>query len=182
MTRSLESRDVDERQPRSGSGSPPRRAGPRAFQPRRGGPAERIGTRFEGRRPVVIAGIVWLAGFLVVALCLIAGLLIGHWASRGAPSKQVVELKGLPASASLPASTTAPSSSSTATKSSGAKAAGNSKAEEEAEEKTEAKESAAEKAPPPAAKKVNLNKLSKSSGKKHQEEIEANGAAPIETG
>jgi hypothetical protein len=118
----------------------------------------------------------------VLALCLIAGLLIGHWASRGAPSKQVVELKGLPASASLPASTTAPSSSSTATKSGGAKAAGNSKAEEEAEERTEARESAAEKAPPPAAKKVNLNKLSKSTGKKHQEEIEANGAAPIETG
>jgi hypothetical protein len=118
----------------------------------------------------------------VLALCLIAGLLIGHWASQGTPSKQVVELKGLPASTALPASSTAPASSSTTTKSTGAKAAASSKAEEEAEEKAEAKETAAEKAPPPAAKKVNLNKLSKSTGKKHQEEIEASGAAPIETG
>lgn len=117
----------------------------------------------------------------VLALCLIAGLLIGHWATQGAPSKQVVELRGLPSSASLPASSTVPATATPA-KSSGSKAAASSKAEEEAEEKTEAKETAAEKAPPPEAKKVNLKKLSKTTGKKHQEEIEANGAAPIETG
>jgi hypothetical protein len=117
----------------------------------------------------------------VLALCLIAGLLIGHWATQGgAPSKQVIELKGLPASASLPASSAA-TGASTTTKSTG-KSAAATKAEEEAEEKTEAKETAAEKAPPPEAKKVNLSKLSKSTGKKHQEEINANGAAPIETG
>jgi hypothetical protein len=119
----------------------------------------------------------------VLALCLIAGLLIGHWATQsGAPSKQIVELKGLPAAAALPASSAPASSSSSATKASSGKAAGVSKAEEEAEEKGEAKETSAEKAPPPQAKKVNLNKLSKSTGKKHVEEIEANGAAPIETG
>jgi hypothetical protein len=115
----------------------------------------------------------------VLALCLIAGLLIGHWASGSAPSKQVVELKGLPSGTVLP---TASGAASSATPAKAAKAASSAKAEEEAEEKTEAKETAAEKAPPPAAKKVNLNKLSKTTGKKHIEEVEANGAAPIETG
>lgn len=114
----------------------------------------------------------------VLALCLIAGLLIGHWASGHTPSKQVVEIKGLPAGAALPAAA-APAAQ---TKSSAAKAASSAKAEEEAEEKGEAKESAAEKAPPPPAKKVNLNKLSKTTGKQHIKEIEASGAAPIETG
>lgn len=118
----------------------------------------------------------------VLALCLIAGLLIGHWATQGGvPSKQIVELKGLPAGTGV-SGAAAPTSPSTAPKASSSKSAGATKAEEEAEEKTEAKETAAEKAPPPEAKKVNLNKLSKTTGKKHIEEIEANGAAPIETG
>jgi len=115
----------------------------------------------------------------LLALCLIAGLLIGHWASGHTPSKQVVEIKGLPTGAALPA----PAAPATQTKAHSTKgASSSSKAEQEEEEKGEAKETAAEKAPPPAAKKVNLNKLSKTTGKKHIEEIEANGAAPIETG
>jgi hypothetical protein len=115
----------------------------------------------------------------VLALCLIAGLLIGHWATGGGPSKQVVELKGLPAGTALPA---ASGTGASPAKAGASKAASSAKAEEEAEEKTEAKETAAEKAPPPPPKKVNLTKLSKSTGKKHIQEIEANGAAPIETG
>jgi hypothetical protein len=118
----------------------------------------------------------------VLALCLIAGLLIGHWASQGGtPSKQVVEIKGLPTGAVLPASS-APASSSTSTKTSSSNSTGASKAEEEAEEKGEAKETAAEKAPPPPAKKVDIKKLSTTTGKKHAEEINALGAQPIETG
>jgi hypothetical protein len=117
----------------------------------------------------------------VLALCLIAGLLIGHWASGHGPSKQVVELRGLPSGTALPAASGG-AAASTPAKSGSAKAANAAKAEEEAEEKAEAKETAAEKAPPPPAKKVNLSKLSKSTGKKHIQEIEANGAAPIETG
>lgn len=116
----------------------------------------------------------------VLALCLVAGLLIGHWASGNAPSKQVVELKGLPSGTSLPTSAATSGTSTQAGKSSSPTAA--SKKAEEAEEAAEAKETAAEKAPPAPAKKVNLNKLSKTTGKKHIEEIEANGAAPIETG
>src|SRR5271155_3408266 len=43
--------------------------------------------------------------FAVLLLCLIVGLLVGHWVSQGAsaPSKQVVEVKGLSAPAATPA-------------------------------------------------------------------------------
>ena len=56
---------------------------------------------------------------------------------------------------------------------------------QEAKEKAEGEhETAKEKAPPPAPKKATskINKLSKTHGKKHQEEINALGAEPIETG
>ena len=48
-----------------------------------------------------------LLGLLaVLVLCLIAGLLVGHWASQGGtkvPAKQVVEVKGLSGLAAAPA-------------------------------------------------------------------------------
>ena len=48
-----------------------------------------------------------LLGLLaVLVLCLIAGLLVGHWASQGStkvPAKQVVEVKGLSGLAAAPA-------------------------------------------------------------------------------
>ena len=51
------------------------------------------------------SGVVSLLAVLV--LCLIAGLLIGHWASQGnkTPAKQVVEVKGLSGLAAAPAAT-----------------------------------------------------------------------------
>ena len=122
----------------------------------------------------------------VLVLCLIAGLLVGHWASQGngskVPAKQVVEVKGLSGLAAAPAAvattpTSTPATTPTETKST---------AKEEAEAaKAAAKETKSEKAPPPKPVKVapkTIKKLTESSGKKHQEEINALGAQPIETG
>jgi hypothetical protein len=122
----------------------------------------------------------WLLLLSVLLLCLIAGLLIGHWAtSKQTAGPSVVKVEGLGA---LPATAAPASTTPAATPSSSSKAS----AKEEAEAAKEAaKETKAEKAPPPAPKKVaptTLQKLSKSTGKKHAEEVNALGAQPIETG
>ena len=120
----------------------------------------------------------------VLLMCLLVGLLVGHWAAQGGAGSQnaVIRVEGLSglgvAAAGSPPSTAAPSSSAA----SPAKSAAPSEAAEAAEGE---KETAAEKAPPPKAVVINktkLNKLTKSTGKKHQKEINALGAAPIETG
>jgi hypothetical protein len=119
----------------------------------------------------------------VLALCLIAGLLIGHWATgKQAPAAPTtIKVEGLQgAAAAAPTSGTA--STPTATPTESTKSSGKEEAEAA---KAAAKETPAEKAPPPAPKKVSkteLQKLSSTSGKKHHEEIEAHGAEPIETG
>ncbi len=125
-----------------------------------------------------------LLGLLsVLLMCLIVGLLVGHWVTQGKSSSgpQVVEIKGL-SGVPAAAATAAPSSTPAA----GASASSKSTAKEEAEESKEAaKETKAEKAPPPPPVKVTpakLQKLSTSTGKKHQEEINSLGAQPIETG
>jgi hypothetical protein len=120
----------------------------------------------------------------VLLLCLVTGLLVGHWVTQGkASGPQVVKIEGLsgvPAAAatSAPASTT-PTASSTP-------AVSKATEKEEAEESKEAaKETKAEKAAPPAPVKVTpskLKKLSTTTGKQHQEEVNALGAQPIETG
>ncbi len=126
-------------------------------------------------------GLFALLGVLV--LCLIVGLLVGHWVGQGnkTPAKQVVEVKGLSGLAAAPAATTTPAAT-TSTSTSGAKET----AKEAAEAKqAAAKETKAEKAPPPAPKKVaptKIKKLTNSSGKQHQKEINELGATPIETG
>jgi hypothetical protein len=126
-----------------------------------------------------------LLGLLaVLVLCLIAGLLVGHWVSQGnkTPAKQVVEVKGLSGLAAAPAAaTTAPTSTTSTTP---AETKPNAKAEAE-EAKAAAKETKAEKAPPAKPVKVapaKIKKLTNSSGKQHQEEINALGNQPIETG
>jgi hypothetical protein len=125
-----------------------------------------------------------LLGLLsVLLMCLIVGLLVGHWVTQGnAPGKQVVEVKGLsaaPAAAAAPTPTTKPAASTPASST-------KSSAKAEAEEaKAEKKETKAEKAPPPPPVKVTptkLKKLSNTTGKQHQEEINSLGAQPIETG
>ena len=126
-----------------------------------------------------------LLGLLsVLLLCLIVGLLVGHWVTQGKSSTgpQVVEVKGLSGLPAAAAATTTPTSATPAAGTSTSK----SSAKEEAEESKEAaKETKAEKAPPPPPVKVSptkLNKLSTSTGKQHQEEINSLGAQPIETG
>jgi hypothetical protein len=122
--------------------------------------------------------------FAVLLMCLLVGLLVGHWVTQSnrAPGKQVVEIKGL---TGIPA-TAAASPTSTTAEPTETPAAAKASAKEEAEESKEAaKETKAEKAPPPQAVKVTptkLKKLTQTTGKKHQEEINALGAQPIETG
>jgi hypothetical protein len=127
------------------------------------------------------SGLLGLLGVLL--MCLLVGLLVGHWASQGnkVPAKQVVEIKGLGGLPAAAASSTTSSGAATETP-----AASKASAKAEAEESKEAaKETKAEKAPPPAPVKVTpakLKKLSKTTGKQHQEEVNALGAQPIETG
>jgi hypothetical protein len=123
----------------------------------------------------------------VLLLCLIAGLLVGHWVTQGRQSSapQVVKVEGL-AGVAAAGSAGAGASTAPSAGSSSAPAASKSTAKQEAEEaKAGAKETKAEKAPPPAPVKASpskLQKLSTSTGKKHQEEINSLGATPIETG
>jgi hypothetical protein len=123
-----------------------------------------------------------LLGLLaVLVLCLIAGLLVGHWVSQGnkTPAKQVVEVKGLSGLAAAPAT-----AATTPTSTTPAETKSNAKAQAE-EAKAAAKETKAEKAPPAKPVKVapaKIKKLTNSSGKQHQEEINALGNQPIETG
>ena len=132
-----------------------------------------------------------LLGLLtVLALVLLAGLLVGHWVSQSkAPTSQTVKIEGLGGLAGLGAANAAQGASSTGSSSSGSSSApapstASTKSEAKQSEEEGKHETAKEKAPPPAPKKAStqINKLSKSTGKKHHEEIEAQGATPIETG
>jgi hypothetical protein len=130
-----------------------------------------------------------LLGLLaVLVLCLIAGLLVGHWASQGGtkvPAKQVVEVKGLSGLAAAPAAASTTAASKTESSSAAVESSKTSAKEAAELAKERAKETKAEKAPPPKPVKVapaKIKKLSTSSGKQHQEEINALGAQPIETG
>jgi hypothetical protein len=123
----------------------------------------------------------WLLLLSVLLLCLIAGLLVGHWATQGKQTAgpTVVKVEGLGA---LPAGTGASSNTPAASEPA---SSGKADAKEEAQAAKEvAKETKAEKAPPPPPKKATttLQKLSKTTGKKHAEEVNALGAQPIETG
>ncbi len=127
-----------------------------------------------------------LSLLVVLVLCLIVGLLVGHWVSQGnkTPSKQVVEVKGLSGLAAAPAAAAAAPSSSAAGEAGETPAKSTAKEAAEAK-KAGAKETKAEKAPPPAPKKVapaKIKKLTNSSGAQHQKEINELGAQPIETG
>lgn len=156
------------------------------------GPPTAIDNSAVGYLPVIEqSGSGWLRrysglfGLLAVLVgCLIAGLLVGHWATQGKASSgpQIVKIEGLgalPAASAGAASTTSSAPSSTTSSGPGS-------SKEEAEAKKEAaKETKAEKAAPPPPVKVEqkkLQKLSTSTGKKHTEELNALGAQPIETG
>lgn len=128
-----------------------------------------------------------LLGLLsVLLMCLIAGLLVGHWVTQNnkAPGPQIVKVEGLsglaaaPTAASTTGTSTTPAASTTPTTPTGKAVA--------KEEAADAKEAAKiEKVPLKKPSKVSsskLEKLTNSSGKKHQEEINSLGAQPIETG
>jgi hypothetical protein len=133
------------------------------------------------------SGLLALVGMLLVTGLI--GLLIGHWTKSAAPAgPQVVKVElpnGLAlgaAGANTAAAATTPSAATPAARAGAAKAP-LSKAQEEKEVKEA--EAPTVKAPPPA--KVNsssLKKLSKTTGKTHQKEIESltAGGKPIETG
>jgi hypothetical protein len=127
----------------------------------------------------------------VLLLALIVGLLVGHWVTQSgkAPSAQILKVEGLTAGAAPAAAAASNTPTSTASAASTAPSA-----ESKATPKTEAEEVKKEaKAEKVQAAKVEhaavvkpsstkLKKLSSSTGKKHEEEINALGAQPIETG
>ncbi len=123
----------------------------------------------------------------ILGLFLLTGLLVGHWVSASkTPANTVVKVEGLgalaaPAAGSVASNGTSTGSSSTTPSSSSATLPAATPKQEKAEAE-EAKK--IEKTPPPKPKKAvtQINKLSKSTGKKHQEEINSLGATPIETG
>lgn len=124
----------------------------------------------------------------VLLMCLIIGLLIGHWVTQKGTTSTVptgplsIKVEGL--------GSIAPTAGTDATSSTGGSAESSSvsatQKKEEAEEAHEAAEE--EKAPKTAPAKAvtvtpsKLQKLSTSTGKKHTEEINALGSQPIETG
>ncbi len=128
-----------------------------------------------------------LFGLLAVLLmAIIVGLLIGHWVTQSkAPATQVVRVEGLSAGAApaAGAGTAAPTTTPTPTTTSKPAAESKTSAKEEAKHVKEA--TAIEKAPTQKAVTVTpakLQKLSNTSGKKHEEEINKLGSQPIETG
>jgi len=122
----------------------------------------------------------------VLLMAMIIGLLVGHWVTQSkAPGTQIVKVEGLTGAA--PAASAA---STTPTSPTGTTAGTESKPSAKAEAAEVAKEAKAEKVQ--AAKvehatvvkptSTKLKKLGTSTGKKHEEEINALGAQPIETG
>jgi len=124
----------------------------------------------------------------VLLMCLIVGLLVGHWVTQNngakTPGTQIVKVEGLAGlGGGVASGGTSTGATTTPEVSTPAKAASPSVAKEEAKDTKEAEK--LEKVPLKKATKLpssKLEKLTKSSGKKHQEEINSLGAQPIETG
>jgi hypothetical protein len=129
-----------------------------------------------------------LAVVSVLLLAMIVGLLVGHWVTQSkGPSTQLVRISGLPSAAAptTTAAAAAPTTSTpTSTPSASSKQAPKSEAAEiKQEAKVEKQQAAtAEKATPVKQTSSQAKKLGSSTGQKHQEEINALGAQPIETG
>jgi len=123
---------------------------------------------------------------IVLALFLLAGLLVGHWVSQGkTPANQTVKIEGLSGLGAVGAASTGAASTTPSKEPSTPAASKASAAENKKDEEIGKHETAKEKAPPAAPKpvsKAKVQKLTQSTGKKHQEEINSLGAQPIETG
>ncbi len=124
----------------------------------------------------------------VLLLAVVVGLLVGHWVTQSkAPSQQVLKVEGLTgaapvasAASTTPTSTTPTSTPSTTSTSS---TASKSPAKEAKETKVEkAEQTKVVEAKPNKVSATKLKKLGSTTGKKHEEEINALGDQPIETG
>jgi hypothetical protein len=127
----------------------------------------------------------------VLLLALIAGLLVGHWVTQGkstpATATQVIKVEGLSAGTAAAATSTAPTSTNTpaaCSPTAAAKSSPKAEAEEVASEAKAEKQQAAkvEHAAVVKPSSTKLKKLGSSTGKKHEEEVNALGEQPIETG
>jgi hypothetical protein len=126
----------------------------------------------------------------VLLLALIAGLLVGHWVTQGkstpATATQVIKVEGLSAGTGAAATSTAPTSTTPAASSPTATAKSSPKTEaEEVTKEAKAEKQQAAKVEHAAVVKpssTKLKKLGSSTGKKHEEEVNALGEQPIETG
>lgn len=125
-----------------------------------------------------------LALFTAVLVTALIGLLVGHWlAPGGGPSKQVLELKGLPTTLGVPAGSTTGAAGQQSS-STGTQAAPKEKISK-AEEVKEVKEAEASKPPPPVkTSSTSLKKLSKLKGRSYQRALNklVKGDQPIQTG
>jgi hypothetical protein len=164
-----------------------------------GGQVAATGTIATAYTPYVEpAGPPWLRRYApifgvasVLLLALLAGLLLGHWASQGkavaASGPEIVKVED--SSAAAPVTTAAgatPAPGSTTTPTSTAKSAASTKSEEAKEEaEAKAEEQAEAKAPAkaPPAKPLDsksATKLEKSTGKQKEAELNKVTTAPIE--
>lgn len=138
------------------------------------------------------AGPAWLRRYAplfavasVLLLAMLVGLLLGHWVTQSnkTPSAQVIKIEGLsaaaPAASAAGTTATTPTATKTGSTTTGTSASA-SKEEKQEEAEAKAEEAAPVKTAPP--KKVSgntVNNLEKSTGKKHQEEINKLGTGPI---
>jgi len=126
----------------------------------------------------------------VLLLALIAGLLVGHWVTQGksapATPTQIIKVEGLSAGTGAAATSTAPTTTTPTASSpqAAAKSSPKAEAEELAKEAKAEKQQAAkvEHAAVVKPSSTKLKKLGSSTGKKHEEEVNALGEQPIETG
>jgi hypothetical protein len=124
----------------------------------------------------------------VLLLALIVGLLVGHWVTQDKTTTgpQVIKIEGLSAAAPATAATTPTTSTTPAsTTSTGAGKSAASAKGEEAAEKAEAKKEEEEEAKTPAKAPEakddtqQVQKLEKTTGKKHEQELSKLTTAPI---
>jgi hypothetical protein len=126
-----------------------------------------------------------LALISTLLLTALIGLLIGHWLAPGkAPAKQVLELKGLPATLAPAASISGPAGTFTTPSSSASEAGGKLSQAQEAKEVNEAEAPSAKTPAPVKTSSSSLQKLSKLKGHRYTQAINklVKGDQPIETG
>lgn len=164
-------------------------------QPQLGSPAASVMPAAYPPYADAPAGPAWLRRYAplfavasVLLLAMIAGLLVGHWAtqSKGPTGPQVVKIEGLASAPAAAASTSTSPTSTPTTPAATIKPAASARSEEAkelAEARAEEKSEAKAPAKPPPAKKLSthaVTKLEKTTGRQHEEELNKITTAPIE--